>query len=92
VTQAYGLTVSELTDSQRKELKIKAGVAVEAVTDAAARAGLAEGDIILQIDSTEVASVKDVEAILARHDKAKPLVVLYRRGDWTQYTLMRVGK
>ena len=92
VTQAYGLTVSELTDSQRKELKIKAGVAVEAVTDAAARAGLAEGDIILQLDSTEVASVKDVEAILARHDKAKPLVVLYRRGDWTQYTLMRVGK
>ena len=92
VTQAYGLTVSELTDSQRKELKIKAGVAVEAVTDAAARAGLAEGDIILQLDSTEVASVKDVEAILAKHDKAKPLVVLYRRGDWTQYTLMRVGK
>ena len=92
VTQAYGLTVSELTDSQRKELKIKAGVAVESVTDAAARAGLAEGDIILQLDSTEVASVKDVEAILARHDKAKPLVVLYRRGDWTQYTLMRVGK
>ena len=92
VTQAYGLTVSELSDSQRKELKIKAGVAVEAVTDAAARAGLAEGDIILQLDSTEVASVKDVEAILAKHDKAKPLVVLYRRGDWTQYTLMRVGK
>ncbi len=92
VTQAYGLTVSELTDSQRKELKIKAGVAVEAVTDAAARAGLAEGDIILQLDSTEVASVKDVEAILAKHDRAKPLVVLYRRGDWTQYTLMRVGK
>jgi serine protease Do len=92
VTQAYGLTVSELSDSQRKELKIKAGVAVEAVTDAAARAGLAEGDIILQLDSTEVASVKDVEAILAKHDKAKPLVVLYRRGDWTQYTLMRAGK
>jgi serine protease Do len=92
VAQAYGLTVSELTDSQRKELKIKMGVAVDAVADAAAKAGLAEGDIILQLDNTEVASVKDVEAILAKHDKAKPLVVLYRRGDWTQYTLMRVGK
>ena len=92
VAQSYGLTVSELTDNQRKELKIKVGVAVDAVADAAARAGLAEGDIILQLDSTEVASVKDVEAILAKHDKAKPLVVLYRRGDWTQYTLMRVGK
>jgi serine protease Do len=92
VAQSYGLTVSELTDNQRKELKIKVGVAVDAVAEAAARAGLAEGDIILQLDSTEVASVKDVEAILAKHDKAKPLVVLYRRGDWTQYTLMRVGK
>ena len=92
IAQAYGLTVSELTDSQRRELKIKAGVVVDAVADAAAKAGLAEGDIILQLDSTEVASVKDVEAILAKHDKAKPLVVLYRRGDWTQYTLMRVSK
>jgi len=92
VAQAYGLTVSELTDNQRRELKIKAGVAVDAVTEAAAKAGLAEGDVILQLDSMEVASVKDVETILAKHDKAKPLVVLYRRGDWTQYTLMRVGK
>lgn len=92
IAQAYGLTVSELTDSQRRELKIKSGVAVDAVAEAAAKAGLAEGDIILQLDSTEVGSVKEVEAILAKHDKAKPLVVLYRRGDWTQYTLMRVGK
>jgi len=92
IAQAYGLTVSELTDSQRRELKIKSGVAVDAVAEAAAKAGLAEGDIILQLDSTAVGSVKEVEAILAKHDKAKPLVVLYRRGDWTQYTLMRVGK
>jgi serine protease Do len=92
IAQAYGLTVSELTDNQRRELKIKSGVAVDAVAEAAAKAGLAEGDIILQLDSTEVGSVKDVEAILAKHDNSKPLVVLYRRGDWTQYTLMRVGK
>ena len=92
VTQGYGLTLSELTEAQRKELKIKAGVAVDAASDAAAKAGLAEGDIILQMDSNEVSSVKEVEAILAKHDKSKPLVVLYRRGEWTQYTLMRVGK
>ena len=92
VTQGYGLTLSELTEAQRKELKIKAGVAVDAASDAAAKAGLTEGDIILQMDSNEVSSVKEVEAILAKHDKSKPLVVLYRRGEWTQYTLMRVGK
>jgi serine protease Do len=92
VSQGYGLTLSELTEAQRKELKIKAGVAVDAATDAAAKAGLAEGDIILQMDSVEVASVKDAEAVMAKHDKSKQLVVLYRRGDWTQYTLIRATK
>ena len=35
-----GLVVVELTDAQKKELKIKGGVRIESVTDAAARAGL----------------------------------------------------
>ena len=92
VAQGWGLSLSELSEAQRRDLKVKSGVAVDAATDAAAKAGLAEGDVILQMDSVEVSSVKEVEAILAKHDKAKPLVVLYRRGDWTQYTLMRLGK
>jgi serine protease Do len=44
------------------------------------------------MDSVEVASVKDAEAVMAKHDKSKQLVVLYRRGDWTQYTLIRATK
>ncbi|KAF4530785.1 hypothetical protein B566_EDAN018802 [Ephemera danica] len=37
---AIGLAVSELTDVQRKELRLKSGVKVDAVEGAAARAGL----------------------------------------------------
>jgi serine protease Do len=37
-----GLTVSELTDSQKKELKLKGGVKVDSVSDAAQRAGIRE--------------------------------------------------
>jgi serine protease Do len=87
--QQYGLMVSELTDAQKKELKIKAGVRIEAATDAAARAGLREGDVILAVGNTEVASARELEAALAKHDKKKPLNVLFRRGEWTQFAVIK---
>lgn len=90
--QAFGLTVSEITDAQKKELKIKGGVKVDAATDVAARAGLREGDIILALANTEVANVKEFDAVLAKFDKNKPLNVLFRRGDWTQYVVIRAAR
>jgi len=89
--QQYGLVVSELTDAQKKELKIKSGVRIEAATDAAARAGLREGDVILAVGNTEIASAKELEAALAKHDKKKSLNVLFRRGDWTQFAVIKAG-
>jgi len=87
--QAVGLTVSELTDAQKKELKIKGGVRVDAAVEAAARAGLREGDVILALANTEVASVKEFEATLSKHDKSKPLPVLIRRADLAQYVIIK---
>lgn len=87
--QAFGLAVSELSDAQKKELKIKGGVKVDAAADAAARAGLREGDILLALANVEVVSVKDFDAVLSKHDKSKPLNVLFRRGEWTQYAIIR---
>lgn len=87
--QTYGLTVSDLTEAQRKEMKLKSGVRVEAATDAAARAGLREGDIILQIGNIEVATTRELETALTKHDKKKPLSVLFRRGDWTQFAVIK---
>ncbi|MEW6466155.1 MAG: DegQ family serine endoprotease [Pseudomonadota bacterium] len=92
VLQSLGLSLSDLTDAQRKELKLKGGVRVDAATDAAARAGLREGDVILQVGNTEVASVAEFEAVLAKHDKSKPLSVLFRRGEWAQYALIRPAR
>jgi serine protease Do len=87
--QQYGLVVSDLTDAQKKELKIKAGVRIEAATDAAARAGLREGDVILAVGNTEVSSAKELEAALGKHDKKKSLNLLFRRGDWTQFAVIK---
>ncbi|MFT4242723.1 MAG: Do family serine endopeptidase [Acidovorax sp.] len=90
--QQLGLAVTNLTDAQKKELKVKGGVLVASATDAAARAGLREGDVILAVANTEVTSVKEFEAALAKADKAKSINVLYRRGEWAQYALIRPAR
>jgi serine protease Do len=87
--QALGLAVSDLTDAQKTELKLKGGVKVTAATDNAARAGLREGDVITQVANTEVANVKQFEAAVAKLDKTKPANVLFRRGDLAQFALIR---
>ncbi len=90
--QTLGLGVAELTDAQKRELKIKGGVRVEAVTDVAARAGIREGDVILQIGNTEVANVKEFDAAVAKVDKTKPVPVLLRRGELATYLLIRPAR
>ena len=90
--QALGLAISELTEPLKKELKIKGGVKVEAATDAAARAGVREGDVIVAIANVEVANVKEFEAALSKLDKNKPVNVLLRRGEWAQYAVIRPAR
>ena len=87
--QLLGLTVVDITEAQKKELKIKGGVKVEAATEASARAGLREGDVIVAIANMEVGSVKEFDAAVAKIDKSKAVNVLFRRGDWAQYALIR---
>jgi serine protease Do len=87
--QLLGLSVSELAEAQKKELKIRGGVKVDAATEGAARAGLREGDVITQVANQEVLSVKDFDAVVARLEKGKPVSILFRRGEWAQYALIR---
>jgi serine protease Do len=89
--KSLGLVVSDLTDAQKKELKVR-GVRIDAATDAAAKAGLREGDVILSVGNIEVSSVKEFESAIAKADKNKPLSVLFRRGEWAQYALIRPAR
>jgi serine protease Do len=84
--------VVELSDVQRKELKLKGGVRVEAVEGAAARAGIREGDVILSIDNADVADMKQFNAAVAKADKAKPLALLVRRGDVATIIVVRPSR
>ena len=90
--KSLGLAVSDLTDAQKKELKLKGGVKVDVSNDAAARAGLREGDIILAVANVEVSNVREFESAVGKADKSKPLSVLFRRGDWAQYALIRPAR
>jgi len=90
--KSLGLAVSDLTDAQKKELKLKGGVRVDAANDAAARAGLREGDIIMAVGNVEVSNAREFESALGKSDKSKPLSVLFRRGDWAQYALIRQAR
>ena len=87
--QALGLSVSELPDAQKKELRIKGGVKVDAVEGAAARAGLREGDVVVSIANSEVGNVKEFESALAKIDKKKTITLLVRRGELAQFVMIR---
>ena len=90
--QALGMSVSDLTEAQKKELKLKGGVRVDAAVEAAARAGLREGDVLVTIANVEINSVKEFEAAVAKIDKSKAVNVLFRRGEWAQYAVIRPGR
>ncbi len=88
-SNALGLTVSDLSDVKRKELKIDAGVLVEDTDGVADAAGLQAGDVILQVNNTGIKDAKQFNAVVARLDPKKASVVLVRRGDTSQYVSLR---
>jgi len=91
-SKSFGLGVAELTPEIRKELGIKGGVQIESVSGASERAGLKQGDVILAVANTVVLNVAGLESVLAKADKAKPLNILFRRGEWSQYTVIRPSR
>ncbi len=89
---ALGLSVGEIGESQKRELKLRSGVRVESAEGAAARAGLRAGDLILAVDNVEVSGVKQFQAQLARLDKAKTISMVVRRADAVTIVLVKPGK
>ena len=90
--QTLGLGVADLSDAQKRELKLRGGVRVEVAEGAAARAGLREGDVIVAIGNVEIANQREFEQTISRADKTKPIVLQFRRGDLAQYALIRPAR
>ena len=86
----YGLGLVELTDAQRKELKIEGGVFVDNVQGAAARAGIRRGDVILAVNNQDVKSAEQFRQLMGSFDKGRIVALLVRRGGNSLYIPFRL--
>ena len=86
----YGLTLSDLTDAQRSELKVSGGALVENVQGAGARAGVRRGDVILAVNNQDVKSVEQFNQMMGQFDKGRIVALLIRRGTNSLYIPFRV--
>ncbi|MFT5532440.1 MAG: serine protease Do [Burkholderiaceae bacterium] len=88
---ALGLLLSDLTDAQKKELKVEGGVVIDGAEGAALRAGLRAGDVVLRLNNTDVKDAKQFAGLVAKLDAKKMAVLLVRRGDASQFVPIRPG-
>ena len=86
---SLGLRVGDLSESQRKELRLDGGVIVDSAEGAAARAGLRPGDVILRVNNTDVVDAKQFAAVVAKLEPRKMVVLLVRRGEASQFVPIR---
>lgn len=90
-----GIVAEELSADQRKQLGITddEGIVVTRINgDAASRAGLVPGDVILRIGRKPVKTVAEFNAIVNATKPDEPVMVLVRRDEQTQFLVLRVPK
>jgi len=90
VAGQYGLTLSDLTDAQKGELKVNGGVLVENVQGAGQRAGVRRGDVILAINNQDVKSVEQFNQVMGQFEKGRIVSLLVRRGTNSHYLPFRI--
>ena len=86
----FGLTLSDLTDAQRNELKVTGGVLVENAQGTAARAGIRRGDVILAVNNQDVKTAEQFNQMMGQYDKGRIVALLIRRGSNSLYVPFRI--
>jgi serine protease Do len=84
-----GLVLSELDESERRELKVDRGLFVESAVGAAAKAGIREGDIVIAVNDEDVASLAEFNRLLAKQPKDRTVALLVQRGGRSLYVPVR---
>ncbi|QWD38372.1 Do family serine endopeptidase [Polynucleobacter paneuropaeus] len=81
---AFGVAVTELSDTKKKDMGLRSGVEVTGLADGPlARAGIRPGDIIVRVADTDVSGVKQFESLVKGLDSNRAVPVFVRRGDST---------
>lgn len=89
VANSLGLTVSDLTPAQIKDLKVEGGVLVESAEGASARSGLRAGDVLLRLNNTDIKDARQFAALVAKLEAKKTVLLLVRRGDSSQFVTVK---
>jgi len=51
-----------------------------------------EGDVILAMDNTELTDTRQFMTIANKAEKARAVSLMVRRGEWTNYLVIRPGR
>ena len=83
---AFGVSVTDVSDAKKKELSIKSGVEVTGLAEdgALAKAGARVGDVIVRLGDVDIIAAKQFDvAMKAEAKNNKSVAVFIRRGDST---------
>jgi serine protease Do len=87
-----GLSLSELSAEQKKQLETENGLLVEdMVPGIASRAGIQPGDVILSINNQDVRTVEQFNQLLNKTPKGRNIALLVRRGDTATFITMKMN-
>lgn len=86
-----GLTLSELSEEQKRELKITSGLLVEDAEGAAARAGVGRGDVILSVNNQDVKNLEQFNELVNQYGSGRVIALRVLRGDRSLYIPVRVN-
>lgn len=87
-----GLVVAELNPAQKKALGIEYGLLVQAVHGKAARSGIAQGDVIVGVNSENLTSYAQFVRLFEEAKAGASLNLRVRRGDNYIFIPLKIGK
>jgi len=92
VTTVLGMGVVPVESEIQTKLRIKGGVQVNSAEAPASTAGISEGDIILAANDTDITSPEQFAKVVAGLDKTRPVGLMVRRGEQTQWVAVKPTK
>ncbi len=87
-----GMTIVPVSAEAQKKLRIKGGVQVTAVAAPASTVGIAEGDLILAVNNTDITSPEQFAKVIAGLDKTRSVGLMVRTGDQTRWVAVPAAK
>lgn len=85
-----GIAVTDITAAQRKEMKLPSsgGVLVQSVRGPAAEV-LRQGEVIMRVNTTDVADAKGFNSLVEKLDLKKPVALVIRSAEGSRFVTFR---